>query len=185
MLVGGADELTPLLHEIGSRALQVSLDPGDARGLDTSARRPVLIPGDGAAVVALEHEGKAMARVVAAATGRHDHGGPDVALELWHPQGKPELDLITCNRDGGVRAANINDAREAAWRRETHAPFASHRAAFGTFATAGALQFVANVLMLSGREAFAPVTRPPARILHDAASSSGAHAAYLLEAGGS
>jgi hypothetical protein len=181
MLVGGADELTPLLHEIGSRALQVSLDAADAHGLDPLARKPVVVPGDGAGVVVLEREGKAMARLAGASVGRHDHGGPDVSLQLWRAQGKPELGLITNNRDGSARAAKISDAREAAWRRETSALFASHRGAFGTFATAGALQFVANVLMLARRKAFLPVVEAPVRILHDAASSSGVHAAYLLD----
>jgi hypothetical protein len=185
MLVGGADELTPLLHEIGSRALQVSLDPSDAQGLDPGARRNVVIPGDGAAVAVLEREGKPLARMQGARVGRHDHDGPDAALELWRALGKPALDLITNNRDGGARSARVNDAREDLWRREGKTPFASHRGAFGTFPTAGALQFAANVLMLSGGEAFAPVGSAPRAILHDAASSSGAHAAYLVEAASS
>lgn len=182
LLVGGADELTPLLHEVAAHAMQVSLDAKDARGLDPHARRAVVIPGDGAAVAVFEREGKALARLIGASTGRHDHGGPDVGLELWRAQGKPRLDLITNTRDGGMRSAKVNDARETVWKRETDATFASHRGAFGTFATAGSLQFVANVLMLSGREAFAPVKTAPRAILHDAASSSGVHAAYLLEA---
>ena len=184
MLVGGADELTPLVHEIGSHALQVNLDAADARGLDPLARRPVVIPGDGAAVAVLEREGKPLARLLDARAGRHDHGGPDVALDLWREQGKPGLELITNNRDGGIRSTRIHDRREALWRRECNAPFASHRGAFGTFATAGALQFAADVLMLAGREAFTPVATAPRTILHDAASSSGVHAAYLMKAVG-
>lgn len=190
LLVGGADELTPLLHEIAAHAMQVSLDPADARGLDPWAQRPVVIPGDGAAVVVLERQGKALAELCGTAVGRHDAGGGDAAFDLWSSLGKPKLNLVTNSRDGGMKSGAICNRRETEWTTQAGACCVSHRGAFGTFATAGALQFVANVLMLSGREAFAPLAngqpresfQPPHTILHDAASTSGAHAAYVLAA---
>lgn len=191
VLVGGADEITPLMHEVCSHVLYVSLDEQDASGLDPRARRPALIPGDGAAVVVLEHEGNALARLEGAGVGRHDGPGPDVALNLWQSLGQPALDLVTNGRDGFMRTAQIYDRREKLWARHGIA-CASHRGNFGTWATAGAMQFVANVLMLAQHEYFVPLAagkpmeaRPaPRAILHDAASSSGVHGAYVLTSTG-
>lgn len=188
-LVGGADELTPLLHEVAAHSFYVSLDAADTRGLDPNARRGVLVPGDGAAVVVLEREGTPLARLAGAATGRHDQGGPDVALELWKRLGSPRLHLVTNNRDGHQRGARIYDRRETLFA----APAISHRGNFGSWATAGALQFAANVMMLAHGEYYTPLAAgkpleartPPRTILHDAASSSGVCAAYVLAAVGS
>jgi len=189
VLVGGADEITPLMHEVCSHVLMVSLDPRDARGLDPGARRSTLIPGDGAAVVVLEREGKALARLQGTGIGRHDGGGPDVALGLHSALGRPALDLVTNGRDGFVRSAAVYDQREILWA-DKGVNCVSHRGNFGTWATAGAMQFVANVLMLAKGQYFAPLAagqplaggKPPAVILHDAASTSGVHAAYVLTA---
>jgi hypothetical protein len=185
-LVGGADELTPLFHEVAAHSLYASLNIADAVGLDPNARRSVLTPGDGAAVVVLEREGTPLARLVGARTGRHDQGGSDVALELWKGLGKPKLDLVTNNRDGHQRVARIYDRRE----KLLPVPAVSHRGNFGTWSTAGAMQFVANTLMLAHGEYYAPLAagKPgemrvaPRAILHDAASTSGVHAAYVLTA---
>lgn len=185
-LVGGADELTPLLHEVATHSLYASLDPQDAVGLDPHARRGVLIPGDGAAVVVLERDGTPLASLAGARTGRHEQGGPDTALELWKSLGQPRLDLVTNNRDGHQRVARIHDRRE----KRLPAPAVSHRGNFGTWATAGALQFVASTLMLAHGEYYAPLAKgqplgrrdAPRAILHDAASTSGVHAAYFLTA---
>lgn len=188
-LVGGSDELTPLFHEVAAHSFYVSLDPQDARGLDPHARRSVLVPGDGAAVVVLEREGTPLARLAGARTGRHDQGGPDAALDLWNGLGQPKLGLVTNNRDGHQRVARIYDRRE----KLLPVPAVSHRGNFGSWATAGALQFVANTLMLAHGEYYAPLAlgRPlgrrdaPRAILHDAASTSGVHAAYVIAAVGS
>jgi hypothetical protein len=183
-LVGGADELTPLFHEVAAHSFYASLNPDDASGLDPRASRGVLVPGDGAAVCVLQREGKALARLEGASVGRHDQGGTDLALNLWQELGRPALDLVTNNRDGHRRVARLYDRREKLFA----APAVSHRGNFGTWATAGALQFAANTLMLAHGEYYAPLAlgRPMARrdaprvILHDAASTSGVHAAYVL-----
>lgn len=187
-LVGGADELTPLFHEVAAHSLYASLGAADAVGLDPSARRSTLIPGDGAAVVVLEREGKPLAALRGVKVGRHDHGGPDVAQELLKSLGKPRLDLVTNNRDGQKRTAKIYDRREKLWGHLQGLGCVSHRGNFGTWTTAGALQFAANVMMLAHGEYYAPLAagkateqrHAPGAILHDAASRSGVSAAYVL-----
>jgi 3-oxoacyl-(acyl-carrier-protein) synthase len=175
LMVGAADELTPLLHEVGSRAKVLALDP-DARGVDPTGARHGCIPGEGAGVLVLERADtprKALARVLGTATGRHDVGGPDIVAPLA-AQGP---DLITGNADGSL-----------AWSALGAPASVSYHGNFGTFPAAGALQCVINVLMLTGGESFAPLAggrplsppAPPRVILHDARSTSGNHAAYVL-----
>lgn len=184
-LVGGADELTPLLHEVAARSLYASLDAADAAGLDPLARRGTTVPGDGAAVFVLQRQGRALAHLAGVRLGRHDHGGPDLARELLQNEAAAGVDLVTNNRDGHLRSARVHQRREA-----VVGPGVSHRGNFGTWPTAGALQFAANALMLAHGEYYAPLAagKPqpmrtaPRAILHDAASSSGVHAAYVLTA---
>lgn len=168
VLVGGADELTDLLHEIGSGLHLFTLDL-ERRGIDPGARAATTIPGDGAGVFVLERDDtprKPLARLKMTRVGRHD-GDCGVSL--------PSADLRTTAANGTARASN--DAQGV-----------SHRGNFGDFPAAGALQFAANVLMLHHGEGYAPLangvrqTAPPApaSILHDARSVSGNHAAYVL-----
>jgi hypothetical protein len=188
ILVGGADEMTDLLHEFGSQTHQVSLDLS-APGIDPWGSRAAVIPGDGAAVAVLERDDsprRALARIAATGVGRHDAGGSDVAAVV---AGDIAIDLVTNNRDGGARSTRLCGAREVALANLTDAPVVSHRGSFGTYPAAGAQQFAANVLMLSNGEAYQPLTNgdprqtipaPPKPILHDAASISGSQAAYVL-----
>ncbi len=188
ILVGGADEMTDLLHEFGSQTHQVSLDLS-ARGIDPWGSRQAVIPGDGAAVAVLERDDtprRALARVVATRIGRHDTGGADMAESV---ASATEINLVTNNRDGGARCTRLCNAREDALRRTLDAPVVSHRGSFGTYPAAGAQQFAANVLMLCNNEAYQPlaggepqpkISAPPRAILHDAASISGNHAAYVV-----
>ena len=77
------------------------------------------------------------------------------------------------------------DRRERMLRERAGAvAFVSHRGQFGEYPTAGAQQAAANVLMLAGREVLAVpgLAAAPATILHDGASASGGHAAYVLTA---
>lgn len=184
LIVGAGDELTPLLHDFGARMRQVNLDAA-CPGLDPFAPTNPGVPGDGAAAFVLEREGarKALARLEAAAMGRL--GGPVAGVDVG---------LVTTNRGGGLRAKAVRDKRDglldAALGRKL--PKLTHRGNFGDYATAGALQFAANVLMLSGGEVFAPLAgglarrelvegvAPPQAILHDAASVSGSCASYVL-----
>jgi 3-oxoacyl-[acyl-carrier-protein] synthase II len=191
LLVGGADELTPLLHEFASRLRQVELST--MPGLDPWAARPGVIPGDGAAVFVLEREDtprRALASLEATALGRHDLGGEDNALRALREAGRPRVSLITNNREGGARGARLLGARESMLSKTLDAPIVSHRGSFGTWPSAGALQFAVNLLMVSMHESYTPMAggrpvterafAPPRRILHDAASVSGNHAAYVL-----
>jgi 3-oxoacyl-(acyl-carrier-protein) synthase len=191
ILVGGADEITDLLHEFGSQTHQVSLDLS-ARGIDPWASRAAVIPGDGAAVAVLERDDtprRALARVSATGVGRHDTGGADVARSVLQACGNPPIDLVTNTRDGGARSNRVCNAREATLKELTGAPAVSHRGSLGTYPAAGAQQFAANVLMVRNREAYQPlangephqkIATPPKTILHDAASISGSHAAYVI-----
>lgn len=185
LLVGGADEVTPMLHEFGSHTGQLVLQ--DVPGLDPWGARRGVVPGDGAAVFVLERDDsprRALARVAASRVGRHDQGGPNLAVELAEAA-RP--DLVTTNRDGGARCARLNDRQQA--ELGLHVPAVSHRGNFGTWPAAGAVQFAANVLMLSNGEFYMPLAggRPvelkaeaPKAILHNAPSISGSHAAYVL-----
>jgi len=184
LLVGGADEVTPMLHEFGSHTGQLVLD--DVPGLDPWGTRRGVVPGDGAAVFVLERDDsprRALARVAASRVGRHDQGGPNLAVEL--ADAKP--DLVTTNRDGGSRCARLNDRQQA--ELGLHVPAVSHRGNFGTWPAAGSVQFAANVQMLSNGEFYTPLAggrpvelkaRAPKTILHNAPSISGSHAAYVL-----
>lgn len=175
LLFGGGDELTDLLLNFGVQTHQFTLDT-TRPGLDPWALDTAVVPGDGAAVFVLEREDsprRALAKIVATATGRHDVPGVDVLADVR--QFEPEL--VTNTLDGSARAAPFNP----------HG--ISHRGNFGTFAAAGALQFAANVLMLAHAEYYEPLAAgvrsgrsgdAPASILHNAASISGNHAAYLL-----
>ncbi|MBX3459250.1 MAG: hypothetical protein KF696_04670 [Planctomycetes bacterium] len=171
VLVGGADELTDLLHEIASGLHLVTLDLA-RRGLDPGARETTTIPGDGAAVFVLEREDtprKPLAKLLDTRVGRHDAGCR---------QDLPAVELVTTCANGTSRGALGYGGRKGL----------SHRGNFGDFPAAGALQFAANVLMLQHREGYAPLTNggqqsappPPASILHDARSISGNHAGYVL-----
>ena len=189
LLVGASDEMTPLLHDFAARVRYINMDTA-LRGLDPFAPTDPTVPGDGAAVLLIEREGsprKALARLDAATMGRT---GGKTAL----PAGAARVDLITTNRGGGTRAGTLCDRRDAgldaALGRKV--PKLTHRGNFGDYPTAGALEGAANVLMLSGGEVFAPLAAGVARkdmvaglsaptaILHDAASVSGSHAAYVL-----
>jgi len=187
ILVGAADELTPLLHEVGARTQQLVLDPA-VPGADTRQGRVGCVPGEGAAVMVLERDDtprRKLARVAATATGRHDISGPDVASQCLERAGGDTPDLVTCNRDGSGRSVRLHGRRAAI----LPAPAISYHGNFGTFPSAGALQFAISVQMLAGRESFAPLESgrpeaappPPTRILHDAASTSGNHAAYVID----
>jgi 3-oxoacyl-[acyl-carrier-protein] synthase II len=189
LLVGAGDELTPMLHEFASRTGQVVLE--DVPGLDPWGSRRGVVPGDGAAVFVLERDDsprRPLARIAGVRTGRHDHGG-DLARRTWQATGEPGIGLVTNNRDGGARCGKLNDAQDALLGTFTDAPVVSHRGNFGTSPSAGALQFAANVLMLSNGEFYEPLAngRPsgrkaagPRTILHNAPSISGSHAAYML-----
>ncbi|MCB9893830.1 MAG: hypothetical protein H6839_05255 [Planctomycetes bacterium] len=183
ILVGGADELTPMLHEFGSHTGQLVLD--EVAGLDPWGSRRGVVPGDGAGVFVLERDDsprRALARVSATRIGRCDTGGANIATELMQSS---TPDLLTSNRDGGSRCARLNDKQEA----ELGLKGVSHRGNFGTWPAAGAVQFAANVLMLNNGEFYVPLAsgKPaelkadaPKTILHNAPSISGNHAAYLL-----
>ena len=189
ILVGGADELTDMLHEFATRAHQVTLDLSQ-RGMDPWGSRGAVIPGDGAAVAVLERDDtsrRVLARVAATRVGRHDSGS-DVAHETALAAGI-KIDLVTNTRDGGARSSALCAARESRMREFVDAPVVSHRGNFGTYPAAGAQQFAANVLMLSNTEAYQPmaagnqrrmIESPPRVILHDTTSTSGSHAAYVV-----
>lgn len=191
ILVGGGDELTPMLHEFATRTQQVVLE--DVPGLNPWGSRKGIVPGDGAAVFVLERGDsprRALACVTAVRTGRWDHGG-DVAGGTWEAAGKPQIGLFTNNRDGGSRCARLNDRQDSRLAEISSAPAPSHRGNFGTSASAGALQFAANVMMLSNGEFYEPLANGtpsgrkagvPKTIMHNAPSVSGNHAAYVLTA---
>lgn len=192
ILVGGGDELTPMLHEFASHTQQVVLE--EVAGLDPWGARRAVVPGDGAAVFVLERDDsprRALAKVESVRVGRWDHGGNDLRT-AWEAAGKPKVDLVTNNRDGGARSAKLNDEQDARLRAFTDAPSLSHRGNFGTSPSADALQFAANVLMLSNGEFYEPLANgtpsgrkaaAPKTILHNAPSISGSYASYLLTAG--
>lgn len=175
VLVGGADELTDLLHEIGSGLHLFTLDL-QRRGIDAKARAAATIPGDGAGVFVLERDDtprKALAKLAMSRVGRHDQ---DCPLEL------PRADLVTTSANGTASAARAYGGGAGV----------NHRGNFGDFAAAGALQFAANVLMLQNHEYYAPLANgiatadrrsAPQGILHDARSISGNHATYVLANG--
>jgi 3-oxoacyl-(acyl-carrier-protein) synthase len=186
ILVGAADEMTPLLHEVGSRTGQLVLDPG-VPGIDPDGARNGCIPGEGAAVAVLQRAEGAdnpLAKVLATATGRHNITGPDVAKQCMERAGLNSPALLSNNRDGSLRSARVHRQREEALGMRG----LSWHGNFGTFPAAGALQFAINVMMLAGQETFRPLANgtpleapaSPATILHDAASTSGNHAAYAL-----
>lgn len=192
ILVGGGDEMTPMLHEFASHTQQVILE--EVAGLNPWGARRAIVPGDGAAVFVLERADtsrKALATLSAVNLGRCDHGSR-LAEETWEMAARPRLDLVTTNRDGGVRCARRNDEQDAEIRKFTSAPVVSHRGCFGTWPAAGAVQFAANVLMLSNGEFYEPLANgtpsgrkaaAPKTILHNAPSISGSYASYLLTAG--
>ena len=196
LLVGGGDELTSMLHEFASHFRYV--ERGCVAGADPWSRRGRIVPGDGAAVLLLEREGtprRALARVERARVGRCDLPGTDAARAVLELMDSRSVDLVTTSRAGTARCARLDAAREAALDAALGRalPKLCHRGNFGNFATAGALQAVANVLMFQG-QIFAPLAagraradlvaglKPPRRILHDAASITGNHAAYILSA---
>lgn len=196
LLVGGGDELTGMLHEFASHFRYV--ERGTVAGADPWAGHGRIVPGDGAAVFLLEREGtprKALARVQAARAGRWDVGHSDAASALLGEFDKERIELVTTSRTGAARSAPLEKRRERALDAALGRTIAklSHRGNFGNFATAGALQAAANVLMLQG-QVFAPLAagkprvdlvaglNAPRCILHDAASITGNHAAYVMSA---
>lgn len=196
LLVGGADELTSMLHEFASHFRYV--ERANVAGADPWAKRGRVVPGDGAAVLLLEREGtprKALARVERAQTDRWDIRGARPLESLLAGFDRERIDLATTSRAGSARTAPLEAAREKAIDVALGRPVVklSHRGNFGNFPSAGALQAVANVLMLQGR-VVAPLAaglprsdlvaglRPPKAIVHDAASITGNHAAYVLSA---
>ncbi|MCC6573942.1 MAG: beta-ketoacyl synthase chain length factor [Planctomycetes bacterium] len=195
LIVGAGDELTPLLHDFGARVHYVNLDAANARGLDPFAPTDPTVPGDGAAVIVLERadsKRKPLAKFEAAAMGRL--GKTDLAAKLLSSDLRSIISLATTNRGGSKRAAAHFARRENALDGLLGRELVklTHRGNFGDSPSAGALQCVANVLMLSGGEVFAPLAAgeirrdlvagvaAPTAILHDAASVSGTHAAYVL-----
>ncbi len=196
LLVGGGDELTSMLHEFASQFRYV--ERGPVAGADPWARRGRIVPGDGAAVLLLEREGtprRALARIEAARVGRWDVARPDAASALLRGFDESRIDLVTTSRAGTARNAALETQRELALDAMLgHKRVKlSHRGNFGNFATAGALQAAANMLMLQG-QVFAPLAagkpradlvaglKAPRCILHDAASITGNHAAYVISA---
>ncbi|MBZ0135189.1 MAG: hypothetical protein K8I27_02310 [Planctomycetes bacterium] len=189
ILVGGGDELTPMLHEFASRTQLFVRE--NLSGLDPWGSRRGIVPGDGAAVFVLERDDssrRSLARVVGVRTGRWDHGG-ELARETWEASDSPEIGLFTNNRDGGARSAKLNDQQDELLGNIGDATVLSHRGNFGTSPSAGVLQFAANVLMLSNGEFYQPLASgkpagvkvaPPKTVLHNAPSISGNHAAYVL-----
>lgn len=196
LLVGGGDELTGMLHEFASHFRYI--ERGPIAGADPWSKRGRVVPGDGAAVLLLEREGtprRALARVDRACVGRCDLPRADAVSALLAGIDLSSVDLVTTSRAGTARSASLNAARDKALDAALGRllPKLSHHGNFGNFATAGALQAVANVLMLQG-QLFAPLAagkpradlvaglKSPRRILHDAASLTGNQAAYLLSA---
>ncbi|KAA0213888.1 hypothetical protein EDM80_07465 [bacterium] len=189
ILVGGADELTGLLHEFASHFRYV--ENGPSAGCDPWSGEGRAIPGDGGAVLLLEREGgprRALARVEQARVSRHDTG-----REILDDLNRGGVDLATSCRAGSRRSAPLEHARSGVLAERLAVPELSYRGNFGNFPSAGALQAVVNVLMLQG-QVFAPLAGgrqrqdlvtgigPPRRILHDAASVTGLHGAYILSA---
>ena len=191
ILVGGGDELTPMLHEFASHIHQVVLQ--DVPGLDPWGSRRGIVPGDGAAVFVLERDDSTrrhLARVASVRVGRC-HADDELERDCWKLANKPKVDLITNNRDGGARCGQLNNERDSKMAGFTDAQTFSHRGNFGTSPSAGALQFAANVLMLSTGEFYEPLANgrpsgrkadPPKSILHNVPSISGNHAVYVLTA---
>lgn len=196
LLVGGGDELTSMLHEFASHFRYI--EHGPVAGADPWSGRGRVVPGDGAAVLLLEREGtprKALARIAHASVGRCDVSLEHSGLSTPGAELLARVDLVTTSRAGSARSAGLEAARDAALDKalDCAKPKLSHRGNFGSFATAGALQAVTNVLMLQGR-VFAPMAAgkprldlvdgitPPCCILHDAASITGNHASYVMSA---
>jgi 3-oxoacyl-[acyl-carrier-protein] synthase II len=196
LLVGGADEMTSMLHEFASQFRYV--ENGESAGADPWANHGRIVPGDGAAVLLLERENtarKPLARIEASRVGRWDIPRGDAAAALLRNFDKERIELVTTSRAGSVRTSPLEDRREVALNELLGRKSAklSHRGNFGNFPTAGALQAAANVLMLQG-QVFAPLAagkpradlvaglKPPKCILHDAASVTGNHAAYVMSA---
>ncbi|CAG0932480.1 3-oxoacyl-[acyl-carrier-protein] synthase 2 [Planctomycetaceae bacterium] len=196
LLVGGGDELTGMLHEFASHFRYV--ERGSIAGADPWSKRGRIVPGDGAAVLLLEREGtprKALARVERARVGRCDVQRGDAARALLAGFDKERVGLVTTSRAGSARSAPLESRRDAALDELLGRKCVklSHRGSFGNFPTAGALQAVANVLMLQG-QVFTPLAagkpradlvaglKSPRCILHDAASVTGNHAAYVVSA---
>ena len=194
ILVGAADELTDLLHEFASHFRYVQSSP--VLGADPWSKRGQVVPGDGGAMLLLERESssrKALARVELARVGRSDVKGGDAIRLLLADFARERIDLATTSRTGGARHFALDESRDAALDRllGSKLPKLSFRGSFGSFPSAGALQAVANVLMLQG-QVFAPLAaglprtdliaglKPPSCILHDAASVTGNHAAYVM-----
>lgn len=185
VLLGGADELTNVLHEFATQAHLYTSRIGHP-GIDPRAADTACVPGDGAGVVLLERADtprRALAYVCNSAVGRHRAGVSELALRLA-ASSKP--DLVTDNRDGSARTLKVCMAQAGTLK---HLPSpVSHRGNFGTFQAAGALQFVCNTLMLAHGEYYPELragkqadSRPaPRTILHNAVSQSGSHAAYVL-----
>lgn len=189
VLLGGADEMTDMLHEFGTRTQQFTTDAA-RRGIDPAASATTVVPSDGAAVVLLERADtarKPLAWVRGSAVGRHRDGSSTLAQQLAKRLAEAcPPDLVTDNRDGSERTARV--CRVQAEHLRELPPPVSHRGSFGTFPAAGALQFVCNTLMLAHGEYYRELRAgepgesraAPHAILHNATSPSGSHAAYVL-----
>ncbi len=185
VLLGGADEMTDMLHEFGTRSQLFTTFPGH-RGIDPADAATTVVPGDGAAVVLLERADvarKPLAMVRGTAIGRHRDGRSTLAARLAEVF-KP--DLVTDNRDGSARTSRV--CRVQAGQLPAFPAPVSHRGSFGTFPAAGALQFVCNTLMLAHGEYYRELRAgtpgesraAPRAILHNATSATGSLAAYVL-----
>lgn len=197
LLVGGADELTSMLHEFANHFRYI--ERSAVAGADPWSKRGRVVPGDGAAVLLLEREGtprKALARIHNARVGRWDVAPSAGALpKTLAGLDIDRIDLVTTSRAGSANSAPLEAARERALDAALGRllPKLSHRGNFGNFPAAGALQAAANVLMLQG-QVFAPLAggkprtdlvaalKAPRCVLHDAASMTGSHAAYVMSA---
>jgi 3-oxoacyl-[acyl-carrier-protein] synthase II len=186
LLVGAADELTPLLHEFASHLMYMSHDAASP-GLDPWGPPGPTIAGDGCGVWLLEREGlrraKALARLETAFAGRC----PPTGLA-------GRFDLVTSSLGAVPRDPSIRDGSDP---RIPAGPgprpaVLTHRGNFGNHPGGGVLQACADLLMISGREVFAPLAagKPrlelvrglaaPGAVLHLAHSTSGMQAGFLL-----
>lgn len=183
LLVGGADELTPLLHEFATNLHLACLDTS-ATGPNPFDPAGPIVPGEGAAIFLLERADtprRSLVRVEASAMGRLDVPGGDAAAQLG--QAAASVDLVSVSALRGMESA-----APATLPRLSHAGF------FGVSPVLGAMQTVVDVLMLAEGEVFPPLASgrlapertaglsAPKSILHEAHGVGGQHAAFLLSA---
>jgi hypothetical protein len=163
VVVGGADELSPLTAELGTR-LHLA-QTGEDTVFDPQAENSTTVAGEGAAMFV-------------ASRAESDYKAIAYADNIWQarkPKKSANADIQTNNRDGTVASANAHSQ-----------PGINHSGYWGTFPSSGALQFAANLLMLQEARVFAPVPAPapdirPQSISHLAASTHGSYAGYVLK----